>query len=384
MIYHVCKKMEGMVPTHHFHGPKDPSPTEMATVAGARCQVFVALGTARAASGWPCYSTGREDLEYSWPVAWCWRFQKKWNNRNFCFPNWDLEVSFSFSNQFCEILRDEQWLQFRWSRAKLVARWHHSLPQSRVGATQRSCWWHGTHALPVPFWKNKKNNEKERSRPGIIHLFDIFAILDRNKTILISAFFTWIPCCRVIGSHLGALFVTAVAEPWPRKVTSLSADPYLADFVDVELLGQWRRFPLNRWLLTQDILRVVERSNIQISTSRIWEAGCFIFCPKVSFLYTFWHFSFFFQWIFQIPTFFDRTSPKGRLRGERLGSLHVAAPSHGRPHTEALHRGRSLWRLRTGDGLPGSPGRCHQVFFRGFCWMKTVFVCLFYKKKMMG
>jgi len=26
----------------------------------------------------------------------------------------------------------------------------------------------------------------------------------------------------------------------PRKVTSLSADPYLADFVDVELSGQWR------------------------------------------------------------------------------------------------------------------------------------------------
>jgi len=26
----------------------------------------------------------------------------------------------------------------------------------------------------------------------------------------------------------------------PRKVTSLSADPYLADFVDVELSGSWR------------------------------------------------------------------------------------------------------------------------------------------------
>ncbi|CAJ1374922.1 unnamed protein product, partial [Effrenium voratum] len=41
---------------------------------------------------------------------------------------------------------------------------------------------------------------------------------------------------------------------FPRGVlvTSLSTDPYLAEYVDVALHGQWRRFPLNRWLLMQD------------------------------------------------------------------------------------------------------------------------------------
>ncbi|OLP88889.1 Tetratricopeptide repeat protein 28 [Symbiodinium microadriaticum] len=46
-----------------------------------------------------------------------------------------------------------------------------------------------------------------------------------------------------------------VVEAWaPREtVSSISTDAYLADYVDVALIGAWRRrFPLNRWILQQD------------------------------------------------------------------------------------------------------------------------------------
>eukprot|EP00913_Durusdinium_trenchii_P002415 g2231.t1 len=60
----------------------------------------------------------------------------------------------------------------------------------------------------------------------------------------------------------GGLVVAEASRVWdgttlfPRavKVSSLSTDLFLAEFVDVELLGQWRRFPLNRWLLMQEHL----------------------------------------------------------------------------------------------------------------------------------